>query len=117
MWKPPLVFISKYVLKCVQRLAVTNLKLLTKIKSEFKNLKTYSSGCLYQGLDIHTVGTIKTGNFVIAGKDRQGVDKICSGPSWLICIDIDFMKKIRLTCYSFLNLFCLIIFFILLKFF
>jgi len=40
-------------------------------------------------------GTIKPGNFVIAGKDRQGVKKICSSPPWLICIDIDFMKKKR----------------------
>ena len=59
--------------------------------------------------------TTKPGNFVIAGKDRQGVVKICSGPPWLICIDINFMKKIRLSCYSFLHLFCLIIFFTLLK--
>jgi len=28
-------------------------------------------------------------------------EKICSGPPWLICIDIDFMKRIRITCYSF----------------
>jgi len=44
-------------------------------------------------------------------------NKICSGPPWLICIDIDFMKKIRLTCYSFWHLFSFIIFFILFKIF
>jgi len=61
--------------------------------------------------------TIKPGNFVIAGKVRQGAEKICCWPTRLICIDINFMKKTSLTWNTFWHLCCLIIIFALVNIF
>jgi len=61
--------------------------------------------------------TINPGNFVIAGKVRQGVYKFCSWPARLIWININFMKKISQTWNNFRHLFWLIIFFTLLNIF